>query len=124
MFNMFKGRNDPAPEKKKPAPKAWLINPVTESVTEIDNPHMPSLIGEIGDDAEVYKLDNNNNVVWMTDTDSNLRYAYFWEGMCYPFSEKRYSKAIVESMGPNYWDIETIKDYLRFYDRKNVWGDI
>ena len=63
------------------------------------------------------------NVCWMTDTDSHSRYAYFWEGMCYPFDVKRYSKALVVSLGPNFWDIETINSYLRFFDKMNPWGD-
>jgi hypothetical protein len=105
--------------------RAWLINPINQTITEIDSPHLPSLISEtVGQDAEAYKLDNNNNVCWMSETDTSSRYAYFWEGMDYPFSEKRYSKAVVESMGSNYWSTETILDYLRFFDKKNIYGDV
>jgi hypothetical protein len=60
----------------------------------------------------------------MSDTGTNSRYAYYWEGMSYPFDVKRYSKALVVSLGPNYWDIDAILDYLPFYDRKNPWGDV
>ena|ERR1700693_6451933 len=109
----------------KPIAKVWLIDPVKQSVSQIDNFHIPSLVSEIvGDDAECYKFDNNDNVVWMTDTNSNSRYAYYWEGMPYPFDVKRYSKALVVSLGPNYWDTDAILVFVRFYDRKNAWGDV
>jgi hypothetical protein len=68
----------------------------------------------VGYDAECYKLDNNDNVVWMSDTDTNLRSAYYLEGLPYPFNVKRYSKALLVSLGPNYWDMDAILDYLRF----------
>ena len=44
--------------------------------------------------------------------------------MSYPFDVKRYSKALVVSLGPDYLDTDTILDYLRFYDRRNLWGDV
>jgi hypothetical protein len=59
----------------------------------------------------------------MSDTDTNSRYAYYFERLPYPFDIKRYSKAAVVSLRPVYWDIDTISDYLRWYDRKNLWGD-
>jgi hypothetical protein len=125
MFNLFMPKSQPIEEPKKLSVRAWLIDPVSQSITEIDTPHLPSLIDEyVGADAEPYKLDTENNVVWMSDTDSNSRYAYFWEGMVYPFDVKRYGKAIVESMGPDYWSVETIEGYLRFFDRQNIYGDV
>ena len=66
---------------------------------------------------------NYDNVVWMSDTSTNKRYAYYWEGTDYLFNVRRYSKALVVSLGPQYWDIETIKDYVRWYDRLNIRGD-
>ena len=100
----------------KPNPaKAWIIDPTKQSISEVSNPDMHSLVVEsVGEDADCYKLDNNSNVVWMSDVDTNSRYAYYWEGMDYPFSVKHYSKALVVSLGPNYWDVETIADYLRW----------
>ena len=77
---------------KKLIPKVWLIDPVKQSVTQIDTPDIPSLIAEtVGEGGDCYKLDNSGNVVWMSDADSNSRYAYFWEGMPYPFDVRRYS---------------------------------
>jgi hypothetical protein len=115
---------NPFQSRKLPV-RAWLINPVNQSATEVDSLNLASLIDEtVGNDAEAYKLDNSENVCWMSNTDTNSRYAYFWEGMCSPFDYKRYSMAIVESMGPDYWSLETISDYLRFYDKENVWGDV
>jgi hypothetical protein len=114
MLNLFKPKIRTFNGKKLPI-MAWLINPVNQSATEIDSLNLASLIDQtVGNDAEAYMLDNNNNVVWMSDTDTNSRYAYFWEGMCSPFDYKRYSMAIVESMGPNYWSLDTISDYWRW----------
>jgi hypothetical protein len=108
----------------KPSTKVWVIDPVKQSITEIDNPHLPSLVSEtVGDDAECFKLDNNDNVIWLSDTDTNKRYAYYLEGMPYPFSVRRYSNALVVSLGPKYWDVETISGWIVWYDRKNPYGD-
>jgi hypothetical protein len=86
----------------KPNTKVWVIDPVKQTVSEIDNPNIPSLVAEtVGDNADCFKLDGKQNVVWMSDTDTNARYAYFWEGMDYSFSVKRYSKALVVSLPSN-----------------------
>ena len=112
------------PAKKQPAAKAWVIDPLLQSVTEMKNPYMPALVSPIvGDDAECYKLDTHDTVVWMSDTDTNKRYAYYWAGMDYPFDVRRYSKALVVSLGPQYWSTETIAGYLMWHDKRNLWGD-
>jgi hypothetical protein len=113
MINLFKKIFQSPPEEKLPV-KAWLINPVTKTVGEIDSPHVPSLISEaVGKDAEAFKLDNNNNVLWLSEIETNSRYAFYFEGMPYPFDVKRYSYGLVQSLGPNYWDLATIMDWLR-----------
>jgi hypothetical protein len=33
------------------------------------------------------------------------------------------SKALVISLGPHFWDTETILDWLRWYDRRNIYDD-
>jgi hypothetical protein len=125
MINLIKRFISPSPEPKKLVAKVWTIDPVNQRVTEISNPNLPSLVDETcGDDAECYRLDGTQNVVWMSDTDSNQRYAYYWEGMDFPFDVRRCSKAIVVSLGPNYWSVETINDYLRFLDKQNFYGDV
>jgi hypothetical protein len=111
--------------KPKPTAKVWLIDPTNQSISEIDNPHIPSLVADlVGDDAESFKLDNNDNVALMSDTDTNTRYAYFWDSMPYPFNVRRYSKALVVSLGPTYWSQETIEDWICWHDKNNPWGDI
>lgn len=101
--------------KSLPA-KAWIIDPETQSITEKQEPNMKLLIPEIvGDDAECFKLDNHDNVLWCSDTDTYERYAYYFE-MPYPFNVRRYSKGLIISLGPTYWDEDTIKDLLRWYD--------
>jgi hypothetical protein len=121
LFNRFR----PTPSPKKRTAKVWVIDPIRQSVLEISNPNLPSLIDQTcGADAECYMLDGTQNVVWMSDTDTNARWAYFFEGMCYPFDVKRYSQGLVVSLGPNYWSVETISDYLRFFDKQNIYGDV
>jgi hypothetical protein len=124
MIKLFKHLRKLPPEPKKLTARAWVIDPLLQSITEMKHPYMPALIEPIvGLDAECYKLDGKQNVVWMSDIDTNKRWAYYWEGMDYPFNIKRYSKALVVSLGPQYWDIDTIADYLRWHDKKNPWGD-
>ena len=114
MIKLFKILFTTGSEPEKLTAKVWLIDTVKQSIREIDNPNIPSLVAEVlGGDSECFNLDNNSNVVWMTDTDSNSRYAYFWEAMPVLFDVKRYSKALVVSLGPNYWCTETIEDWLR-----------
>src|ERR1700751_5476911 len=102
--------------------KAWIINPEKQSITEVQEPNMKSLVPEIvGDDAEPLGLDNHDNVLWCSDTDTNERYAYYFEGMPEAFGIKRYSRGLVVSLGPAYWDEDAIKNGLRWYDKRNIW---
>lgn len=127
MLNLFKRRKPPvAPAAKKPiTAKVFIIDPVTQSITAVDNPHIPSLIDEIvGVDADCFKLDSHDNVTWLSDIDTNNRFGYYWEGMDYPFNVRRYSKALVVSLGPRFWDAETITDWIRWHDKLNPWEDV
>jgi hypothetical protein len=103
--------------KPTPRAKAWIIDPVNQSITLKEGPNFKSLIPEIvGDDAESLKLDNHDNVVWVSDTDTNERYAYWFEGMGDPWNVFRFSKGLIVSLGPLYWDVDAICAYLRWYD--------
>jgi hypothetical protein len=124
MINPIKRFVPTPPESKKPVAKVWTINPVCQLVTEISNPNLPSLVDETcGDDAECYRLDGTQNVVWMSDTDTNSRYVYYWQ-MPYPFAVRRYSKALVVILGPDYWSVETISEWLEWYDKRNLYSDV
>ena len=112
----------------KPLPvKAWIIDPQKQKV--IERPVEPrekweSLIDEVvGDFAECYKLDNFGNALWCTDEDTNERYAWYFEGML-GLKQRRYSKGLVVSLGPVYWDQATIEDWLCWHDEQNFWGDV
>jgi hypothetical protein len=110
--------------KKKLPAKAWVIDPVDQSITLSHEKHIESLVSEIvGDDAEDFNLDLNV-IWWRNNTDTNDRYAYYFERMGDPFSVGRYSKGLIISVGPKYWDEDTINDCLRWYDKQNVWGDV
>jgi hypothetical protein len=64
--------------KRKPPVKAWIIDPENQSITEteLNSGKIDSLVCEIvGDDAESFRLDNYNNMLWFSETDTNDRYA-------------------------------------------------
>jgi hypothetical protein len=64
--------------------KVLLIDPTRQQVHEIDSHHIESLIsGRVGEDAECLRLDSEN-VICVSDIDTNDRYAYYLE-MPYPF---------------------------------------
>ena len=124
MISLFRPSLAPEPEKKLVA-KAWLIDPRNQSITQISNPHFPSLVSQfVGEDAECYKLDSKQTVVWMSDTDIYKRYAFYFEGMDYPYDVRRYSRALIVSLGPIYWSRDTILEWLRWYDKQNRYGDV
>jgi hypothetical protein len=80
----------------------------------------------VGDDADCLPLDNHDNVLWYSDTATNPRYAYYFERMNDPFNIRRYSKGLIISLAPAkaaHWDEDTIREWLRFYDKQNIWGD-
>ena len=78
----------------------------------------------LGDDAECYTLDGRDNVIWLPDPSSIERYAFFLEGMDYPFNVRRYSKAVIVGLGDNPWGSDTIAGYLRWFVAGNSWGDM
>jgi hypothetical protein len=128
MINLFKRLLTPPEPPKRPA-KVFLIDPVQQSISEIASPYLPSLVSElVGDSAECYKLDNNDNVVWLSDTDTNERYGFYFEGMPDPFSVLRFSKGLVVSL-PSLqvnaagWDRETILDWIIWYDKQDPWNN-
>lgn len=80
---------------------------------------MPYLISDVvGEHAECYPLDNHDNVLWYSNVPTNPRFAYYFEGMIV-LEVPRFSKALVVSLGPVYWDENTLRDWLQFYDKKN-----
>jgi len=72
---------------KRNRTRVWLIDPEAQKVSECeDTRHIESLISEVvGDAAECYKLDNDDNLLWVSNTDTNSRYAYYFERMFWPF---------------------------------------
>ena len=105
----------------KYTPKAWLIDPVTQKVSlqeyEQVKPMIPQLVGP---DAEAYKLDFYDNILWASDIPTNGRFAFFCERMFGPFSERRYNRGLIICLGATVppWDPETLKHYIRVYDRQ------
>jgi hypothetical protein len=111
---------EPAP-KPAPEPRAWIIDPEHQSVTLLEKPNVPELIDSIvGEQAEMLTLDHDN-VVYVSDVDGGGQYAFYFERMFGPFSQRRYSKGLLLSFGEpqTQWGEDTISYYLRFLSRKN-----
>lgn len=64
---------------KRKLSKAYIIDPETQTITSREEYHIQSLIDEVvGDDAEPLQLDLYGNTVWVSDSDRNNRYAYYF----------------------------------------------
>jgi hypothetical protein len=102
-------------------PKAWLIDPLAQTVSPQEYDHIKPLIHEIvGPDAQALKLDNHDNVLWCSDIPTNSRFAYHLEMMGPPYCERRYNKGLIISLGSPAWDEETIRCYLRMSDNRQL----
>jgi hypothetical protein len=100
-------------------PRAWEIDPVTQSVTPQEYERIKPIISEIvGVDAKALRLDNSDNVVWVSEVPTNSRYAYYFERMGGMFSNRRYNKGLIISLGPTAWDEDAIEYYLRIFDKR------
>ncbi len=110
---------DPSdPREELTAPRAFLINPLDQSVTPLE--YTDTLVADtLGPLAEGYKLDNENNILWALDAPTNKRWSYHFEYMCDPFSIRRYNLGLIIALGPEgQWDEGTIAEYLRFVDKE------
>jgi hypothetical protein len=105
------------------APRAWLIDPENQTVTPQE--YTAKLVSEtLGPEAEGFNLDNNNNILWCLQAPTNQRHAYYFARMVEPFSVRRYNRGLIISLGPDgQWDKNVIADWLRWYDKQNIWGD-
>jgi hypothetical protein len=114
---------------EEPTPiRAFIINPVARSITPVDRGEpVESLIDKIvGLDAVSEPLDKFNNVWWYSDTDTTSPAGYYFERIGIPpFCTRRFSYGLIVSLGPtDQWNEDTIAFYLRWYNKKNVWGDL
>ena len=105
--------------KENERARVWEIDPVARSITPREPEHIPDLVSEVvGPGAEWLKLDNNDNGMWVGNTPTNPRYAYYLERMGPPYCERRYSKALIISVGEPPFDAESIRYFLRIYDKR------
>jgi hypothetical protein len=110
---------------KASAIKIWEIDPTNLSITPRHPERVEPLITEVvGVNAYALKLDIFDNLAWVTDADTNPRFGFYFERMGGDYSTRRYSKGLIISLSANsskHWGEETIRDYLRFVDRRNDW---
>jgi hypothetical protein len=101
-------------------PRAFIVDPIAQSITEAEYPkgRLEQLIEEVvGESAESFSLDQNC-ILWASDVNTNERFAFYFERMLYPFNVRRYSKALIVSMGPDFWSVETVREWLRFVTKE------
>ena len=105
--------------KENQRAKVWEINPETRSITPREPEHIPDLISEVvGPDAKFLELDNNDNVIWVSNTPTNPRFAFYFEMMGPPYCERRYNQGLIISLGSPPWDSGSIHYYLRIFDKR------
>jgi hypothetical protein len=68
---------------------------------------------------------DHENAMWFSDKKVSNRFAWFFEGMATgEYEERRYCMGILVGFGEKTaWDEATLLDWLRWYDRKNLYGD-
>ena len=102
--------------------KKWVIDPAKQTFTERTEERLDDLIDEVlGNEYDCLPLDSNTDL-YCSDTPTNPRYAYYFCRTVEPFSMRRYNRGLIVSRGP--WDETTCKEWVRFYDKKNIWGDL
>jgi hypothetical protein len=103
-----------------------VIDPRNQSIKEVDDVDLPSLIDSLLGDVGVDRLQlDHDNAVWFSNKKVSGRYAWYLEGMATgEYEVRRYCMGILVGFGERTaWDEVTLLDYLRFYDKLNPWGD-
>jgi hypothetical protein len=103
-----------------------VIDPRKQSIAQVDDTDLTSLIDSYLGDTGVDKLQlDHDNTIWFSDKKISNRYAWYFEGLATgEYEVRRYGYGIIVGFGENTaWDKVTLVDYLRWFDRQNVWGD-
>ena len=104
-----------------------VINPRNRSIKEVDDVDLGSLIDSLLGDTGVNKLQlDHDNSIWYSDKPVSSRYAWYLEGMATgEYEVRRYCMGILVGFKEDKaWDKVTLLDYLRFYDKQNLYGDV
>ena len=96
-----------------------LIDPRKQSITEVDDTDLTSLIDlHLGDQGvDNLQLDHDNSI-WYSEQKVSDRYAWYLEGLATGlYEERRYCMGIMVGFKEDMaWDKITLLDYLRWYD--------
>jgi hypothetical protein len=104
-----------------------VIDPRNQTVTEVDDTDLPSLIDFLLGDTGVDNLQlDHDNSIWYSTRKIGDRYAWYLEGMATgEYEVRRYCMGILVGFKEDKaWDKATLLDYLRFYDKYNSWRDV
>jgi hypothetical protein len=104
-----------------------VIDPRNQSIREVDDVDLPSLIDSLLGDTGVDNLQlDHDNSIWYSDKVVSSRYAWYLEGMATgEYEIRRYCMGILVGFKEDKaWDKTTLLDSLRFYDKQNPWGDV
>jgi hypothetical protein len=103
-----------------------VIDPRKQAISEVDDTDLSSLIDSLLGDNEGDRLQlDHDNSIWFSNKNVSARYGWYLEGMATgEYEERRYCMGILVGFGENTaWDEYTLLDYLRWYDKNNVWKD-
>jgi hypothetical protein len=104
-----------------------VIDPRNQSIREVDDSDLPSLIDSLLGDTGVDNLQlDHDNAIWYSDKVVSNRNAWYLEGLATgEYEVRRYCMGIhVGFKEGKAWDKTTLLDYLRFYDKYNLYGDV
>jgi hypothetical protein len=104
-----------------------VIDPRNQSIREVDDVDLPSLIDSLLGDTGVDNLQlDRDNSIWYSDKVASNRYAWYLEGLATgEYEVRRYCMGILVGFKEDKaWDKATLLDYLRFYDKHNLYGDV
>jgi hypothetical protein len=127
IANLFSAKETTPEPAASMLKRILLIDPRNQSITEVDDIDLASLIdlhlGDIGVDN--LQLDHDN-AVWYSNRTVSNRYAWYFEGLATgQYEERRYCMGIMVGFKKGKaWDRATLLDYLRWFDKQNVWGDV
>jgi hypothetical protein len=121
---------DATAEPAAPEPmlkRILLIDPRNQSITEIDDTDLASLIDiHLGDQGVDHLQLDHDNSCWYSNRTISNRYAWYFEGMATgEYEERRYCMGIMVGFKEGKaLDKATLLDYLRWYDKQNIYGGV
>jgi hypothetical protein len=124
IAKLFAGKKEaPEPAAAPMLKRILLIDPRNQSITEVDDTDLASLIDiHLGDQGvDRLQLDHDNSIYY-SDRKASSRFAWFLEGLATgEYEERRYGLGIMVGFKKDRaWDKITLLDFLRWYDKSDL----